>query len=92
VTKRAQRLIGLAALAMCAALFLPDPASACAVCTGGQSDEVRYALVWGSGFLSVLPLVLVGGLAWYVRRRAREIAAKQTRPAEAILTRSAASR
>jgi hypothetical protein len=29
----------------------------------------------GTALLSLLPLALIGGLVWYLRRRAREVAA-----------------
>jgi hypothetical protein len=82
----------MAVVAVSAALLLPDPAAACAVCTGGQTDQVRYAFLWTTGFLSALPLGLIGGVVWFVRRRARELAEKHARPADATVSRSAASR
>jgi hypothetical protein len=92
VTKRTLRLAWLVPAAMCLALAVADPAAACAVCTGGQTDQVRYAFLWTTGLLSALPLGLIGGVVWFVRRRARELAAKRAQPAEATLSRSAASR
>ena len=70
------KILPIAALA-CSVLWLafPDVARACAVCTGGQTEEVRYAFIWTTAFLSLLPPALIGGLIWFVRRRAREIAA-----------------
>jgi hypothetical protein len=62
------------------------------VCTGGQTDQVRYAFLWTTGLLSALPLGLIGGVVWYVRRRARELAAKHAPPVEVAISRSAASR
>ena len=71
------KTLQIVALASCSVLWLafPDIARACAVCTGGQTDEVRYAFIWTTGFLSLLPPALIGALVWFVRRRAREIAA-----------------
>lgn len=71
------RLVTLLPLAL---LVSPEIASACSVCTGGQTDEVRYAFIWTTGFMSVLPLCLVGGLVWFLRRRVRELEARQARP------------
>ena len=82
---RALALLGIVAL------LLPEAATACAVCTGGQTEETRYAFLWTTGFLSALPLGLIGGLAWYLRRRAREIGARALDPA-AGFSRSASSR
>lgn len=59
------------------ALALPEAASACAACTGGQTEETRYAFLWTTGFLSVLPLGMLGGVVWWLRRRARELAARE---------------
>jgi hypothetical protein len=91
VTKPLERLAWLAPVAACAALWVPDTAGACAVCTGGQTDQVRYAFLWTTGLLSALPVGLIAGVVWFVRRRARELAAKRE-PVEAALSRSAATR
>ncbi len=73
------KTLPITALACCALLLAsPDVARACAVCSGGQTDEVRYAFLWTTGLLSVLPPALVGALVWFVRRRAREIAEATT--------------
>lgn len=76
-------------------LALPEAAAACAVCTGGQTDEVRYAFLWTTGLLSALPVGLVGGVVWYLRRRARELASRRDahrrEPEAPAFTRSAAS-
>ncbi len=69
----AAKILALAALLLAA----PELASACAVCTGGQTEEVQYAFIWTTGFMSLMPLILVGGLVWYLRRRVRELAEKQ---------------
>lgn len=55
-------------------LGAPGAAQACAVCQSGLPDDVRYAFLWTTGFLSVLPVGLVGVLVWYLRRRARALA------------------
>jgi hypothetical protein len=52
-------------------LAAPRVAQACSVCTGGQKEEVGRAFLVGSLFLSVLPLAVIGALAWWLRRRAR---------------------
>jgi hypothetical protein len=60
------------------ALFVlaPRAALACPVCTGGQKEEVGRAMLFGSIVLSILPLLVVCAVAWWVRRRARTIAAR----------------
>lgn len=54
---------------------LPRISWACAVCTGQDDAAVSLAMLKGTALLSLLPLALIGGLVWYLRRRAREIAA-----------------
>jgi hypothetical protein len=62
--------------ALAAALLLaPRAAFACPVCSGGQKEEVGRAFFLGSVILSILPLVAAGALAWWLRRRARALAA-----------------
>lgn len=43
---------------------------ACAVCGAGQSND-QSAYLAMTGFLSLLPLALIGGAAWWVRQAAR---------------------
>jgi hypothetical protein len=62
------RLAAVAALAWAAA---PDAALACSVCGGADSPAVRQAFLWTTGFLTVLPLGLLGGFLWWLRRRVR---------------------
>lgn len=54
---------------------LPAVARACAVCTSQDDAAFNVAMLKGTALLSLLPLALVGGVVWYLRRRAREIAA-----------------
>lgn len=71
---------GRAALAVVAALALagaPRLAAACPVCGGGANDRTQGAFVIGSLLLSILPLALIGGAAWFLVRRARRIAAEE---------------
>jgi high-affinity Fe2+/Pb2+ permease len=51
----------------------PSVAVACSVCSAGRDDETRAAFLATTGLLSFLPLVLIGGLVWWLRRRAREL-------------------
>ena len=77
-----------AALALVVA---PELALACAVCGGGQTEEVRYAFLWTTGLLSALRLGRVGGVGGFLRRRARELAdgeaARRAAPEAAALRR-----
>jgi hypothetical protein len=70
--KLRSRLVGALAAAL---LLAPRAALACPVCSGGQKEEVGRAFFLGSVILSLLPLVAAGALAWWLRRRARALAA-----------------
>jgi hypothetical protein len=59
-----------------ALLLAPGLAEACSVCFGGQ-DQSRTAFIVTTAFLSVLPLALVGGLAFWIRTRAKALEARQ---------------
>ncbi len=59
---------------------LPRAAWACAVCTGQDDAAFSLAMLKGTALLSLLPLALIGSLVWYLRRRAREIAASGPAP------------
>jgi len=56
-----------------AVLLAPQLATACAVCFTGRSDETRVAFLATTGFLTALPILLVGTLVWWLCRRARQI-------------------
>jgi heme exporter protein D len=60
------------ALLLVVLALAPEAGSACSLCLASQSAETRYAFLWTTGFLSVLPLGMVGLAVWWVRRRARE--------------------
>jgi hypothetical protein len=51
----------------------PAAALACSVCTGQDNDTVNAAFLAGTIFLSVLPLLWIGGVAWFLVRRARQL-------------------
>ncbi len=56
-----------------AALLVPRLAAACAVCFTGRADETRVAFLVTTGLLSALPILLIGSLVWWLRRRAHKI-------------------
>lgn len=43
-------------------------AQACAVCAGGTQDN-RLEFILTTAFLTFLPLAMMGGIVWYLRRR-----------------------
>jgi hypothetical protein len=59
---------------------LPRASEACAVCMSGREDDTNRAFLIGTILLSVLPLALIGGIAWWIRRRASEVASTASRP------------
>ena len=61
----------------------PGLAWACAVCGAGRNEGSRQAFIWTTGLLSVLPPLMVGGLVWWLVRRARSLRAS---PPEPVLT------
>jgi cbb3-type cytochrome oxidase subunit 3 len=64
---------GIAAFVLAA----PSAARACAVCTGQDSASTQLGFLMGTIFLSVLPLVLLGGLLLFIRARVRKRAAEE---------------
>lgn len=67
-----QRLSGLAALALAlGALLAPGVGEACSKCLAASSEETKLAYVLTTVFMSVLPLAGIGGLVWWLVRRAR---------------------
>ena len=64
-TTLASRTVSAATLLTIAS---PTLAHACAVC-GGGSDRMRIAFLISTGFLSLLPLALIFGGLWWLRRQ-----------------------
>lgn len=69
---RARHALAIA-LGAAAALALPEVASACPMCLSGQGGGTGKAFAIGSLFLSVLPLAVIGGAVFWLRRRARQL-------------------
>ncbi len=65
--------LALAVTALMAVLLMPQFAAACAVCFTGRADETRIAFIATTGLLTALPMLLVGSLIWWLRRRAQQI-------------------
>ena len=53
-------------------LVAPRLAEACAVCSAGREDQTRTAFIIGTAFLTALPMVLVGGMVWWIRKKTLE--------------------
>ena len=56
----------------------PQLARACAVCMSGREDDVQFAFLATTAVMSALPMLVVGGAVWWLRRRIREMEANQT--------------
>ena len=58
-----------------AAIFIlaPRTVHACAVCFGGQEGDTRTAFIVTTAFLTFLPLLIIGGVVWWLRRRFRQL-------------------
>jgi hypothetical protein len=58
-------------------LLAPGVARACAVCSGQDDESVNAAFLAGTILLSLLPLAWIGGVVWWVARRARRLRAEE---------------
>jgi hypothetical protein len=58
-------------------LALPFDAGACPLCIAAQDKSVQIAYIAASAFMTFLPLGLVGGLIYWLRRRARQLAVEE---------------
>ena len=47
----------------------PRLAAACSVCSAGRDEENRIAFIVTTAFMSLLPLLLIGGLVFWLRGR-----------------------
>ena len=57
------------AMVLAAVLLAVESAAACPLCFQSANDENRTAFMLMTGFLTVLPLLLIGfAIRWYVRR------------------------
>ncbi len=65
----------LFATAFAAIFAIPGAADACAVCYQAKTDASRIAFIGTTALLTFLPLVVVGGGVWWVRRKFAQAAA-----------------
>jgi cbb3-type cytochrome oxidase subunit 3 len=61
----------LAATLALAALWSPRIVWACSVCSAGRDEANRVAFIATTAFLTFLPLLMIGGVVWWLFRRAR---------------------
>ena len=65
-------------MALAAALVAwPSLAHACASCTGGDGPRAQMAFLGATGFLTLLPLGLIGTGIWWLKRGGREWLARE---------------
>ncbi len=68
----------LAALAAVLIVATPQIADACAVCLAGSGGGTSRAFALGTLLLSVMPLLMFGGIVLYLRRRMKAIAREES--------------
>ena len=61
----------------------PNAVWACSVCSAGRDEENQAAFLWSTLFMSVLPLLAIGGIVYFLSRRYREIEVAQEAKREA---------
>jgi hypothetical protein len=66
----------------CFVLLLPVVASACPVCSA-REDATRVAFIATTVFMSTLPVALIFGVAWWLRKESRKASALGARRAKA---------
>jgi hypothetical protein len=69
------RLFPILTLTLAILVFAPEAAHACAVCFDAN-EETRGAFLGTTIFLSLLPLGIIGGTAYWLWRRARSLGAE----------------
>jgi hypothetical protein len=52
-------------------VLVPGAADACAVCFQAKSDASRIANIATTAAMTALPLALIGGFVWWIRRKFR---------------------
>ena len=72
------RILRHGLLATAFSLAAPASAWACSVCQGGTSDN-RIEFILTTALLTFLPLGLIGGVVWGLRRRYLSLAQQEPR-------------
>ena len=65
-------------------LQTPRIAQACAVCTAGRDEENQLAFLLSTIFMSLLPLIAIGSLVFFLWRRLKKLE-EEREQAEATL-------
>jgi hypothetical protein len=64
----------LAAASALAIVWSPRIGWACSVCTAGRDEANRVAFIATTAFLTFLPLLMIGGVVWWLRKRVHQLA------------------
>jgi hypothetical protein len=64
-------------------VVLPDVAHACPVCFD-QNEKNRLAFFTTTIFLSALPLMMIAGMVWFVRKKMKLQLEPVVRPSESL--------
>jgi hypothetical protein len=60
-------------------LYAPSVSHACSQCLATRTRANQLAFIWTTVFLSVAPLLVVGGIALWLRKKVREADAAASR-------------
>jgi hypothetical protein len=74
---RVNRALGLSFLPL---LCTPAIARACPVCFAARDEAERIALLGTTVFLTALPVIMVGGIIYWIAKRSRELDEDQAAP------------
>jgi hypothetical protein len=61
----------LAAASVLVIVWAPRIGWACSVCSAGRDEANRVAFIATTAFLTFLPLLMIGGVVWWLRKRVR---------------------
>lgn len=67
------------ALLVFALLWAPSITHACSQCLATRTRANQLAFIWTTVFLSITPLLVVGGIVLWLRKKIREADAQQLR-------------
>lgn len=56
-------------VSICGVIAKSNSAYACAVCGAGNTDKIQKVLLFSTGILSLAPLIVIGGICFYIYRR-----------------------
>ncbi len=66
-----------AAIVCFVSIAMPKMAMACSVCTAGRDEENQTAFLLSTLFMSLLPLVAIGSIIYFLYRRIQKVEAAE---------------